>query len=94
MQFAAFRRRCGMVPRVFYPTESALAGEHGTVIVEILIGLNGDIDRTEIVQSSGSPRLDQAAIDGVRYLKCRPEIIDGKPARAVVRTPVSFDLNK
>lgn len=94
MELAAFRRKCGMLPKLFYPSLSIKANEHGTVVVRILIGLNGDVDQTEIVQSSGYPRLDQAVIDGVKYLKCVPQVIDGKISRVFWRIPVAFDLGK
>jgi protein TonB len=49
-----------------YPPVSRRLGEEGTVILQVLVDPDGRAGDVKIVQSSGFPRLDQAAIDGVK----------------------------
>lgn len=49
-----------------YPPASRRAGEHGTVRVKVLVDAKGRPSTVEVAQSSGFPRLDQAAVEAVR----------------------------
>ena len=63
-----------------YPPVSRRLGEQGTVILEVLVDPSGRAVDAKVVQSSGFPRLDQAAIDGVKSnYRFAPGTIDGKP---------------
>jgi periplasmic protein TonB len=63
-----------------YPPVSRRLGEQGTVILAVLVEPNGRASDAKIVQSSGFPRLDQAAIDGVKTsYRFAPGTLDGKP---------------
>lgn len=54
------------VPTIIYPTLSKRLGEQGTVILNVLVSVSGDVSSIEIKQSSGFERLDKAAVVGVR----------------------------
>ena len=58
-----------------YPVESISLREVGTTQVQFLVHVDGAVRDTIIARSSGSPRLDQAAIQTVsRWLQaCHPE---------------------
>ena len=45
-----------------YPPSSRRAGEAGTVILEVLVLENGRVGDARVKQSSGFPRLDEAAV--------------------------------
>ncbi|OYU14705.1 MAG: hypothetical protein CFE37_09570 [Alphaproteobacteria bacterium PA4] len=45
-----------------YPPAARRMGEEGSVVIRIHIGRDGRVMRAELAQSSGSPRLDQAAL--------------------------------
>jgi protein TonB len=63
-----------------YPPVSRRLGEQGTVVLEVLVDANGRAVEAKIVQSSGFPRLDQAAAEGVRRnYRFAPGTVDGKP---------------
>jgi periplasmic protein TonB len=64
-----------------YPPVSRRLGEEGTVILEVLVDPDGRATDAKVVQSSGFPRLDQAAIEGVKTnYRFVPGTVDGKPA--------------
>ena len=50
---------------VAYPMDALRRREHGTVILRVLVGADGNPQVVEIETSSGSPRLDKAARDAV-----------------------------
>jgi protein TonB len=63
-----------------YPPVSRRLGEAGTVVLEALVDPSGRATDVKVVQSSGFPRLDQAAVDGVKAnYRFAPGIVDGKP---------------
>lgn len=67
----------GRPPR--YPMESRRKREQGTVIVRLLIGVDGRVAQISIAQSSGFERLDQAAVQAIRSWRWQPIIRDGAP---------------
>jgi len=63
-----------------YPPVSRRLGEQGTVILAVMVDAAGRAVDAKIVQSSGFPRLDQAAIAGVKNnYHFIPGTVDGKP---------------
>ncbi|PCE22193.1 hypothetical protein BWP39_21195 [Paraburkholderia acidicola] len=89
---AAGRRSCRMAAPA-YPKASMEAGERGVVRVRIFLDPDGKFEKSAIVQSSGYPRLDEAAIESLKYTSCDPLTVGGKPARASYVLPISFDIN-
>ncbi len=63
-----------------YPTISQRLGEHGTTLLMVTIDASGNCTGAEVVTSSGSNRLDTAAIDYVKQrYKWKPATQGGKP---------------
>jgi periplasmic protein TonB len=63
-----------------YPAQSRQLGEQGSVILQVLVDLDGSVVDSKLVQSSGSQRLDEAALSGVKTnYRFFPGTIDGKP---------------
>lgn len=79
---------------VKYPRDAAARGEHGTVILRVLVGTDGLPQQIEIEHSSGSSRLDSAARDAVRHWTFRPGTRDGVAQSAWARVPIAFDLQQ
>ncbi|QUT05980.1 energy transducer TonB [Sphingobium phenoxybenzoativorans] len=77
----------GKPPR--YPIESRRKHEQGTVVLSLTLGVDGRVASVAITQSSGSPRLDDAARDAVRTWRWEPTIRGGQPVqvRGVVEIP-------
>jgi protein TonB len=73
-----------------YPYKAREAGVGGTVMVQALIGRDGEVARTAIVESI--PLLDQAAVQAVEQWRFRPARSNGKPVAIWVAVPVKFTL--
>lgn len=77
---------------VTYPPQSRLRREQGRVVVKVLIGVDGRAQQTEVLTSSGYPRLDQAALASVRAGRFRPAQRGDAAQAAWYQVPVRFDL--
>lgn len=79
----------------YYPDASRRLGEQGTALVKVCIGAGGRVmGEPSIMRSSGSSRLDQAAI---RYAKAtsghfEPETRNGVPVEVCTALPIKFQL--
>lgn len=76
-----------------YPAMSRRRGETGTALVKLTVGLTGKIDTVTLQKSSGSSRLDDAALDAVRSSTCTPYKENGEAIRATATVPFVFSLN-
>jgi protein TonB len=79
--------------RVTYPRDARARGEHGTVVLRVLVGTDGLPQTVEIETSSGSRSLDIAARDAVKHWTFRPGMRDGVAHSAWARVPIAFDLS-
>ncbi len=60
-------------PAPAYPPLSRRVGEQGKVMLRVLVNTRGTADTVELRLSSGSSRLDDAAVESVRpALQCAP----------------------
>ncbi|AJY30961.1 hypothetical protein BTM_4801 [Burkholderia thailandensis 34] len=80
------------IARAAYPSMSKRRGETGVVKVRFVVGLTGKIESAQVVQSSGFPRLDDAALDAIRSSPCQPYLQNGQPMRAAYTQPYDFTL--
>jgi periplasmic protein TonB len=63
-----------------YPPAARRLGLQGSVILEVLIDVDGRVRESKLVQSSGYDVLDQAALAGVKdNYRFVPGTVDGKP---------------
>ena len=77
-----------------YPTISQRLGEQGTVTLKVTIDIQGNVTDDSIEKSSGSDRLDQAAVAWVKsHWKWQPPTVNGQPVGGVsTLVAVKFDL--
>ncbi|BAN22800.1 outer membrane transport energization protein TonB [Caballeronia insecticola] len=76
-----------------YPTMAKRRGETGTATVRLTVGLSGKIENVTLQKSSGSSRLDDAALEAVRGSACSPYKENGEAIRATATVPFVFSLN-
>ena len=84
----------GRTTQVKYPREALQRREHGTVIVRVLVGADGLPKQVEVEKSSGSPRLDNAALEAVRRWTFQPGTLGGVAQSVWARVPIAFDINQ
>lgn len=80
------------VPPV-YPAWSKRMREEGEVVLQVFLDNTGRVVQTEINRTSGSPRLDEAALEAVKRWRCRPATVDGRPVAAVALQSINFVIN-
>lgn len=77
----------GKPPR--YPIESRRKKEQGTVVLSLILGLDGQVSSISVSRSSGFARLDDAALDAVRKWRWEPMIRAGQAVmvKGIVEIP-------
>jgi len=75
-----------------YPPAARRLGEQGRVVLRVLVSADGQPEQVDVRTSSGSPRLDTAALDTVRRWKFVPAKQGDRPIAAWVLVPISFRL--
>ena len=76
---------------VVYPMPARLNAIEGTVLVAVLIGLDGQIERLAVVESP-HPLLSDAAAYAVATLTFTPATQNGTPIRVWKKVPIDFRL--
>ncbi len=76
-----------------YPHESLKAREQGTVMLLVLVGVDGTVQDIRVEKSSGFARLDRAARDAVKQWKFNPARHGGVTQSAWAKVPISFTLS-
>lgn len=79
-------------PRPEYPRIARRLGEHGRVVLHVFVSPAGFAEKVEIRNSSGYPRLDQAARDAVQNWKFVPARQGDEAVGAWVSVPINFVL--
>ncbi len=79
-------------PAPAYPPVARRSGEHGTVMLKVLVNPEGAPLRIELDQSSGSKSLDGAALEAVKGWRFVPARRGAQNIEGWVRVPVVFKL--
>jgi periplasmic protein TonB len=83
-----------VAPVVEYPRLSRRGREEGRVMVRVWIDEAGMPRTVQVSQSSGHPRLDEAAVAAVQKARFKPYSENGQPTPGWAYTPIDFDLEK
>jgi protein TonB len=75
-----------------YPPLARRMSEEGRVVLRVLVTAEGAAERVELRTSSGSARLDDAALATVKRWKFVPARQGDRPIAAWVLIPISFSL--
>ncbi|MDR5170955.1 energy transducer TonB [Methylobacillus flagellatus] len=76
-----------------YPAMSRRLGEQGVVMLRILISEAGVPETIQIETSSGSERLDKAALEATKKSRFNPYKRNNKPMKVSVIAPVRFSIS-
>jgi protein TonB len=76
-----------------YPETSRLSNEQGAVTIGYLIGADGSIKDSKIINSSGFKRLDMAARDALGLCKFQPGSENGQPVDSWAKIKYTWRLN-
>ena len=79
-------------PKPPYPPTSKRLREEGTVIINVLVGVDGRAQKGEIKTSSGFDRLDQAAYSAVMNWRYSPGKRNGVATAMPYDVPIRFNL--
>jgi len=77
-----------------YPAASRREREQGEVRMRVELDELGRVESVSVVESSGWPRLDEAAREAVLAWHCQPAQRDGRPVRAVALQTMAFVLER
>ena len=76
-----------------YPEMARKLAEQGTVTLQMVISAQGQVTQATVVQSSGYPELDQAAIAWVQqHWRYKPALQNGQAVPSQAQAAVKFDL--
>jgi protein TonB len=77
-----------------YPPQSKRLGEEGLCILTITVTESGRVENVILKQSSGFPRLDEAAIKHLQRQgwKFKPAMENGKPVASTLDVPVRWKI--
>ena len=79
-------------PAPSYPAASRRAGEQGTVMLRVRVGVDGSASRVTVEKSSGSPHLDAAALEAVKAWRFRPARRGADAVESWMLVPIVFRL--
>ena len=77
--------------KVSYPEIAVKAGIEGKVILETIIGKDGNPEEIKVLKGIGAG-CDESAIKAVMNTKFKPGTQRGKPVRVILVIPISFTL--
>lgn len=75
-----------------YPPDAWEDGVGGTTVLRLLISRRGTVDSVQVIESSGHPSLDSAALANARRLRYRPAAQGGSPVEVWGRLPIVFPV--
>ena len=79
-------------PAPTYPSTSRRLREEGRVMLSVLVSASGEAETVEVRTSSGSERLDRAAIDAVRRWRFAPARRGSQAIPGWALVPILFQL--
>ena len=75
-----------------YPPRARAQGVQGYVVFSLLIGITGEIEQMQIVESYPEGVFDDAATQGINQWKFEPAMYQGQAVRSWAKQRIRFDL--
>jgi protein TonB len=79
-------------PAPAYPVFAKRAREQGTVLLRVDVDARGKVTRIALEKSSGSDRLDSAALAAVKHWRFAPARAGDRAVAGVAIVPINFQL--
>jgi protein TonB len=76
------------LPQPTYPPIAVAAHASGTVVVEVILDLDGKVMAAQVV--SGHPLLQAASLKAARLAQFSPTLLNGKPVRIIGNITYNF----
>lgn len=76
-----------------YPLALRKEGISGTVIVEIIIGIDGKVESARVIKAPDD-RMNASVEKAARLWRFTPATSNGKPTRMLQQYPIEFNLKK
>ena len=76
-----------------YPPRARSQGVEGYVVFSLLIGITGEIEQVQIVESYPEGVFDEAATQGINQWQFEPAMYQGQAVRAWAKQRIRFDLS-
>ncbi|GAB4330980.1 MAG: energy transducer TonB [Calditrichia bacterium] len=94
VEFYALSEKPEVIKRVepVYPELARKAGIEGMVVVKVLIGTKGDVEKVEVIKSH--PMLDEAAVTAAKQFKFKPGKQRERFVKVWMTIPFTFKLKK
>lgn len=80
------------LPELHFPALAKRAREQGTVVLRIIVDVTGRLKQATVHRSSGSERIDEAALQDIRSARFAPQTEDGKPVEWQTLAPLAYEL--
>jgi TonB family protein len=80
--------------RPVYPPAAKAAGIEGTVLLEAVISVEGDLLSLRVMNSQIDPDLARAAVEAVSQWRYQPTLLNGKPVEVATTVQVNFKLSR
>ena len=77
---------------LLYPPRARAKGLEGYVVFSLLIGITGEVEQLQIVESYPEGIFDDAATQGINQWKFEPAMYQGQAVRAWAKQRIRFDL--
>jgi protein TonB len=74
-----------------YPEIALRARIQGIVLLEVLIGAEGNVERVELIR--GHSLLNAAVLEAVKQWKYSPTLLNGEPVPVIATVTVRFVLH-
>jgi TonB family protein len=75
-----------------YPIDARRNGWQGTVVLQLLVNVDGHVSDVKILQSSGYKLLDDSAVKKVKTYVVSPYRVNGVATELQVNLPIAFQL--
>ncbi|MBK7062878.1 MAG: energy transducer TonB [Rubrivivax sp.] len=79
-------------PPIEMPLASRRMGEQGTVLLRVLVGMDGLPRQIGVQRSSGFKRLDEQAVSAMKRARFKPQTDQGQPIEWFVIAPLQYEI--